>query len=117
MSQRALIGQRLVALCSPGWLLFNYPLLALFNDARTLFGIPLLYADLFFVWALFIVLLCQKIRENSAWSRVKVVMLSAMGRDFEVTKGLALGADAYVTKPSSSIDLIEQVRQLLARNK
>lgn len=112
MSQRALIGQRLVALCSPGWLLFNYPLLALFNDARTLFGIPLLYANLFFVWALFVFLLCQ----NSAWSRVKVVMLSAMGRDFEVTKGLALGADAYVTKPSSSIDLIEQVRQLVARS-
>jgi hypothetical protein len=57
MLQRALIGQRLVALCFLGWLLFNYPLLALFNDARTLFGIPLLFAYLFFVWALFICLL------------------------------------------------------------
>jgi DNA-binding response OmpR family regulator len=59
---------------------------------------------------------CQKIRENSAWNRVKVVMLSAKGRDFEVTKGLALGADAYVTKPFSTIELVEQVRQLLARS-
>ena len=57
---------------------------------------------------------CQKIRENSAWNRVKLVMLSAKGRDFEVTKGLALGADAYVTKPFSTVELIEQVRQLLA---
>jgi two-component system alkaline phosphatase synthesis response regulator PhoP len=59
---------------------------------------------------------CQKIRENSAWNRVKVVMLSAKGRDFEVTTGLALGADAYVTKPFSTIELVEQVRQLLARS-
>jgi DNA-binding response OmpR family regulator len=59
---------------------------------------------------------CQKIRENSAWNRVKVVMLSAKGRDFEVAKGLALGADAYVTKPFSTIELIEQVRQLLSRS-
>jgi two-component system, OmpR family, alkaline phosphatase synthesis response regulator PhoP len=59
---------------------------------------------------------CQKIRENSAWNRVKLVMLSAKGRDFEVTKGLALGADAYVTKPFSTIELVEQVRQLLARS-
>ena len=57
MLQGTLIGQRLVALCLLGLLLFNYPLLALFNDARTLFGIPLLYAYLFFVWALFICLL------------------------------------------------------------
>ncbi|MFD2271157.1 response regulator [Undibacterium arcticum] len=42
---------------------------------------------------------CQKIRENSAWNRVKVVMLSAKGRELEVSKGLALGADAYITKP------------------
>jgi DNA-binding response OmpR family regulator len=59
---------------------------------------------------------CQKIRENSTWNGVKVVMLSAKGRDFEVTKGLALGADAYVTKPFPTIELIEQVRQLLARS-
>jgi DNA-binding response OmpR family regulator len=58
---------------------------------------------------------CQTIRENSAWDRAKVVMLSAKGRDLEVSKGLALGADAYITKPFSTKELVEQVRSLLAR--
>jgi DNA-binding response OmpR family regulator len=57
---------------------------------------------------------CQRIRENRAWDRVKVVMLSAKGRDVEVSKGLALGADAYITKPFSTKELVEQVRSLLA---
>ncbi len=54
---RNLTGQRLVALLALGWMMFNYPLLALFNDARTWFGVPLLYAYLFGAWALFIGLL------------------------------------------------------------
>ncbi|HCY61596.1 MAG TPA: two-component system response regulator [Oxalobacteraceae bacterium] len=58
--------------------------------------------------------LCQKIRDNSAWDRVKVMMLSAKGRESEVSKGLALGADAYVTKPFSTRDLVRQVARLLA---
>jgi len=57
---------------------------------------------------------CQRIRENRAWDRVKVVMLSAKGRDVEVSKGLALGADAYITKPFSTKELVEEVRSLLA---
>ncbi|MFM0007934.1 MULTISPECIES: response regulator transcription factor [Paraburkholderia] len=56
---------------------------------------------------------CQKIRENSAWNRVKVVMLSAKGRDLDVSKGLALGADSYITKPFSTRELVERVRSLL----
>ncbi len=52
-----LIGQRLAALLVLGWLLFNYPLLALFNDAASWCGIPLLVAYLFGAWALFIALL------------------------------------------------------------
>jgi two-component system alkaline phosphatase synthesis response regulator PhoP len=58
---------------------------------------------------------CQKIRENRVWDRVKVVMLSAKGRELDTSKGLALGADAYITKPFSTKDLIEEVRALLAR--
>jgi DNA-binding response OmpR family regulator len=57
--------------------------------------------------------LCQRIRENPAWHAIKIVMLSAKGRDVEVTKGMAVGADAYVTKPFSTKDLIARVQQLL----
>ena len=57
---------------------------------------------------------CQRIRENSQWNRIKVIMLSAKGREIEVSKGIALGADAYVTKPFSTRDLIAQVQRLLA---
>ena len=57
---------------------------------------------------------CQKIRENTAWNRVKVLMLSARGRELEVSKGLALGANGYVTKPFSTKQLMAQVQRLLA---
>lgn len=56
---------------------------------------------------------CQTIRANPKWQAVKIVMLTAKGRDTEVAKGTALGADAYMTKPFSTKDLIAQVRQLL----
>jgi hypothetical protein len=49
-------GQRLVALFLLGCLLFNYPVLVLFNSRETVFGIPLLYAYLFSAWILVIVL-------------------------------------------------------------
>ena len=58
---------------------------------------------------------CQKIRENAAWSRTRIVMLTARGREIEVAKGLALGADAYITKPFSTQDLLAQVRAQLER--
>ena len=58
---------------------------------------------------------CQKIRENSAWNAVKIVMLSAKGRESEVSKGLALGADAYVTKPFSTRELVERVTGMMAQ--
>ncbi len=57
---------------------------------------------------------CQKIRADSRWDHVKVVMLSAKGRDIEISKGLALGADTYITKPFSTRALIEQVKRLLS---
>jgi hypothetical protein len=44
-------GQRFVALCMLGMLLFNYPVLALFNVPSTLFGVPVLYAYVFAAWA------------------------------------------------------------------
>ncbi len=59
---------------------------------------------------------CQKIRENAAWPQIKIVMLTAKGRDIEVTKGLALGADAYITKPFSTKELLARVRQMLGED-
>jgi DNA-binding response OmpR family regulator len=45
---------------------------------------------------------CRSIKARADLSGIKVVMLSAKGRDAEVTKGLALGADLYITKPFST---------------
>ena len=56
---------------------------------------------------------CQKIRENPAWQHVRIVMLTAKGREVEMTKGLALGAHAYITKPFSTKDLLAQIRAQL----
>lgn len=56
---------------------------------------------------------CQQIRATPAWKDVRIVMVTAKGRDTERAKGLALGADAYVTKPFSTKDLAQLVRQLL----
>ncbi len=56
---------------------------------------------------------CKRIRERPEWAGMKVVMLSAKGRDVEVSKGLGMGADFYVTKPFSTRELMEKVRALL----
>ena len=51
MSDPETRAQRFVALCMLGILMFNYPVLALFNVPGTLFGIPVLYAYIFIAWA------------------------------------------------------------------
>ena len=56
---------------------------------------------------------CQTIRSNPEWQTIKIIMLSAKGRDIEVEKGLALGADAYLTKPFSTRDLAAKVQSML----
>jgi DNA-binding response OmpR family regulator len=55
----------------------------------------------------------QRIREHPQWSAIKIVMLTAKGRDTEVSKGLAVGADAYVTKPFSTRELVALVARML----
>jgi DNA-binding response OmpR family regulator len=57
---------------------------------------------------------CQRIRAEPRWSRVRVVMLTARGRETERTRGLQLGADAYVSKPFSTKELVAEIRRLLA---
>lgn len=56
---------------------------------------------------------CQRIRENPAWSSMKIVMLTAKGREVEMAKGMALGADVYITKPFATKDLLANVQRLL----
>ncbi len=56
---------------------------------------------------------CRAIRANPDWRRVKIIMLTAKGRDLDRRKGLELGADDYITKPFSTREIVERVRGLL----
>ncbi len=56
---------------------------------------------------------CQTIRANPAWKGIYIIMLTAKGRDIEREKGMALGADDYVTKPFSTREVIARVEQFL----
>jgi DNA-binding response OmpR family regulator len=59
---------------------------------------------------------CRMIRMNPAWREVRIIMLTARGRDSERAKGLEIGADAYITKPFSTRELVEQVKRFLGRS-
>ena len=50
-------AQRMIALCMLGCVLFNFPVLALFNVSQSVFGVPVLYAYIFIAWALLIALM------------------------------------------------------------
>jgi DNA-binding response OmpR family regulator len=52
---------------------------------------------------------CEAIRANPEWRAVRVILLTAKGRDIEREKGLALGADDYITKPFSTREVVERV--------
>ncbi len=60
---------------------------------------------------------CQAIRANPDWKAVRIIMLTAKGREVEREKGLALGADDYITKPFSTQEVVERVRELLAQDR
>ncbi len=57
--------------------------------------------------------LCQMIRAKPEWKDVRIIMLTAKGREVEREKGMALGADDYVTKPFSTRELVERVKTFL----
>ena len=57
-------SQRMVALCMLGCVLFNFPVLALFNVPETLFGVPLLYAYVFGAWGFLIALMAWVIEKR-----------------------------------------------------
>jgi DNA-binding response OmpR family regulator len=56
---------------------------------------------------------CRQIRSSPDSRDLKILMLTAKGRETEVARGLGLGADAYVTKPFSTKDLVAQIKRLL----
>lgn len=56
---------------------------------------------------------CSVLRANPELADLRILMLTARGREHEVTRGLALGANAYVTKPFGTRDLMHTVSELL----
>ena len=57
--------------------------------------------------------ICQLVRQSPEWQHIRIIMLTAKGRDVEVSKGLALGANAYITKPIQAPQVLKQVKALL----
>ncbi|MBL3570585.1 two-component system response regulator [Rhodovulum sulfidophilum] len=57
--------------------------------------------------------ICQIMRQDEDLRDVKVLMMTARGGEVERRKGLALGADAFLTKPFATADLTAQIRALL----
>ena len=55
---------------------------------------------------------CRRMRANPALRNTRILMLTARGRDTEIQHGMALGADAYVTKPFSTRALMAKIREL-----
>ena len=56
----------------------------------------------------------ERLRQDPAHAKLAIIMLTAHGREVEREKGLALGADDYITKPFSTQALVEKVKTLLA---
>ena len=57
---------------------------------------------------------CERLRADSELKGVAIVMLTAKGREVEREKGMALGADLYITKPFSTRDVVRRVKEVLA---
>jgi len=56
---------------------------------------------------------CSRVRAQPEWERVRIIMLTAKGRDIEREKGLAMGADDYIVKPFATSEVVEKVRAML----
>jgi two-component system alkaline phosphatase synthesis response regulator PhoP len=56
---------------------------------------------------------CQKIKSDPELNRVHVIMLTAKGQESDRVKGLAAGADEYMTKPFSPSKIIQRVKDVM----
>ncbi len=59
---------------------------------------------------------CQEVRASDTLKHTKILMLTAKGRDTDMAKGLALGANGYMTKPFSTHDLVQKVADMLSES-
>ncbi len=57
---------------------------------------------------------CEAVRADDLIRETRILMLTAKGRETDVARGLGVGVDAYVTKPFSTRDLVQKVREMLA---
>ena len=57
---------------------------------------------------------CQRIRADALLKDISIIMLTAKGREVEREKGLALGADYYITKPFSTREVMMRVKEILS---
>ena len=57
---------------------------------------------------------CQRIRADASLKDISIIMLTAKGREVEREKGLALGADYYVTKPFSTREVMMMIKEVLS---
>ena len=60
---------------------------------------------------------CEAIKANPEWANVKVIMLTAKCRDEDKQRAFGLGADAYITKPFSTRELVDRVLDLIGKDK
>lgn len=66
MHRRILVGDRLLAAFLVGCVLFNYPLLSVFDRRSALFGIPLVFVYIFAAWAFLIVLMAWAVERRAS---------------------------------------------------
>ena len=56
---------------------------------------------------------CEIVKLNPEWKHIKIIFLTAKGRDVDIAKGMVLGADEYIAKPFSNKQIVESVKKLL----
>ena len=56
---------------------------------------------------------CEIVKLNPEWKHIKIIFLTAKGRDVDIAKGMVLGADEYIAKPFSNQQIVESVQRLL----
>jgi DNA-binding response OmpR family regulator len=59
----------------------------------------------------------QMIRQRTEWDAIRIIFLTAKNREADMAKGLAMGADAYITKPFSNAELVETIHRLIGPGK